>query len=41
MQQVLVSGGSNNRVTITVCWRAPNAKPGAPASRHTLIAYIN
>jgi len=41
MQQVLVSAGANNRVTITVCWRAPNAQPGAPASRHTLIAYIN
>ena len=41
MQQVAVSTGNNNRVTITVCWRAPNAPAGAPSSRHTLVAYIN
>jgi type IV pilus assembly protein PilV len=41
MQQVVISTGASNRVTITVCWRAPNAAATAPSSRHTLIAYIN
>jgi type IV pilus assembly protein PilV len=37
-QQVDVDTGVNNRVTITVCWQAPNET--APR-RHTLVAYVN
>jgi type IV pilus assembly protein PilV len=38
MQQIDVDTGSNNRVTITLCWRAPNDP--APR-RHTVVAYVN
>jgi type IV pilus assembly protein PilV len=38
MQQIDVDVGSNNRVTITVCWQAPN--DSAPR-RHTVVAYIH
>ena len=38
MQQVDVEVGATNRVTITVCWRAPNDT--APR-RHTVVAYVN
>jgi hypothetical protein len=38
MQQVEIDTGVNNRVTITLCWRAPNDT--APR-RHTLVAYVN
>jgi len=38
MQQVDVDTGFNNRVTITICWQAPNDT--APR-RHTVVAYIN
>jgi type IV pilus assembly protein PilV len=38
MQQIVVDTGSNNRVTITVCWQAPN---DPEPRRHTTVAYIN
>jgi type IV pilus assembly protein PilV len=38
MQQVEIDTGVSNRVTITLCWRAPNDT--APR-RHTLVAYVN
>lgn len=38
MQQVDVDIGVNNRVTITVCWQAPNET--APR-RHIVVAHIN
>ena len=38
LQQIEIDTGINNRVTITVCWRAPNDT--AP-HRHTVIAYVN
>lgn len=41
MQQIDVSIGENNRVIITICWRAPNLPAAAPANRHTLVAYVN
>ncbi|MGH8681480.1 MAG: type IV pilus modification protein PilV [Burkholderiales bacterium] len=38
MQQIEIDTGVNNRVTITMCWRAP----GDPAPRrHTVVAYVN
>jgi type IV pilus assembly protein PilV len=37
-QQIAIDTGVSNRVTITVCWRAP--ADTAP-HRHTLVAYIN
>ena len=39
MQQIEVDTGVNNRVTITMCWRAPG-DVGAP-HRHTVVAYVN
>jgi type IV pilus assembly protein PilV len=38
MQQVQIDTGASNRVTITLCWRAPNDT--AP-HRHTVVAYVN
>jgi type IV pilus assembly protein PilV len=38
MQQIDVDTGVSNRVTITLCWLAPN---DATPHRHTLVAYIN
>jgi len=38
MQQVLVDTASNNLVTVTVCWRAPN---DAQPRRHVLSANIS
>jgi type IV pilus assembly protein PilV len=38
MQQVAIDTGVNNRVTITLCWNAPN---DAVPHRHTLVAYVN
>jgi type IV pilus assembly protein PilV len=38
MQQVAVDTGVNNRVTITLCWSAPN---DVTPRRHTLVAYVN
>ena len=38
MQQVEVDTGVSNRVTITVCWQAPNE---AVPRRHTVVAYVN
>jgi len=40
-QQIQVDTGTNNRVTITICWLPPNAPPGAAPNRHTTVAYIN
>ena len=30
-----------NRVTITLCWIAPNEPASAPPHRHTVVAYVN
>lgn len=38
MQQVEIDTGVRNRVTITLCWSAPN---DATPRRHTLVAYVN
>lgn len=38
MQQIDIDTGVNNRVTITICWQAPNDT--APR-RHTVVAYVN
>jgi len=40
-QQIQIDTGSNNRVTVTICWLPPNAAPGAAPNRHTTVAYIN
>jgi type IV pilus assembly protein PilV len=37
-QQVQVDTGLSNRVTITMCWSAPN---DTVPRRHTLVAYVN
>jgi type IV pilus assembly protein PilV len=37
-QQIIVDLAANNRVTVTVCWKAPN---DAAMRRHTLVAHIN
>jgi type IV pilus modification protein PilV len=37
-QQIIINVAENNRVTVTVCWKAPN---DAALRRHTLVAYIN
>lgn len=29
------------RVTITLCWNAPNEPTGSPPHRHTVVAYVN
>ncbi len=38
MQQILVDTANANRVTVTVCWRAPS---DAIAHRHVVVANIN
>jgi type IV pilus assembly protein PilV len=38
MQQIDIDTGVSNRVTITLCWQAPNDT--APR-RHTVVAYVN
>jgi type IV pilus assembly protein PilV len=38
MQQIEVDTGVSNRVTVTLCWQAPN---DATPRRHTVVAYIN
>jgi type IV pilus assembly protein PilV len=38
MQQVEVDTGTSNRVTVTLCWQAPN---DTTPRRHTVVAYIN
>lgn len=38
MQQIQVDTGVSNRVTITICWRAPN---DTTPRRHTVVAYVN
>lgn len=44
-QQILVdsvvAGATVNRVTITVCWIAPNEPAGSAPHRHTVVAYVN
>jgi type IV pilus assembly protein PilV len=40
-QQIQIDTGTNNRVTITVCWLPPNAAAGTPPNRHTVVAYVN
>lgn len=44
-QQILVEpviGGTTvNRVTITLCWIAPNEPAGSAPHRHTVVAYVN
>jgi type IV pilus assembly protein PilV len=40
-QQIQVDTGTNNRITVTICWLPPNAAPGAAPNRHTTVAYIN
>lgn len=37
-QQIIVDIANNNRVTVTVCWQAPN---DAAMRRHTLVAHVN
>jgi type IV pilus assembly protein PilV len=37
-QQIIVDTASNNRVTVTVCWKAPS---DAVTRRHVLVANIN
>jgi type IV pilus assembly protein PilV len=37
-QQIEVDTGASNRVTITLCWRAPT---DPTPHRHTVVAYIN
>jgi type IV pilus assembly protein PilV len=29
------------RVTVTLCWIAPNEAPGSPPHHHTVVAYVN
>jgi type IV pilus assembly protein PilV len=38
MQQIVVDTANFNRVTITVCWRAPNE---AATRRHTVVSHVN
>ncbi|MFO1362117.1 MAG: type IV pilus modification protein PilV [Burkholderiales bacterium] len=38
MQQIEVDTGASNRVTITLCWQAPN---DTTPRRHTVVAYIH
>jgi type IV pilus assembly protein PilV len=38
MQQIQVDTGASNRVTITICWNAPN---DTTPRRHTVVAYVN
>jgi hypothetical protein len=38
MQQILVDTANANRVTVTVCWRAP---AGTSLHRHVVVANIN
>jgi type IV pilus assembly protein PilV len=38
MQQIVVDTASFNKVTVTVCWKAPN---DAVAHKHTVISYVN
>jgi type IV pilus assembly protein PilV len=38
MQQIDVDTGQSNRVTITLCWLAPNDRT---PHRHTVVAYVN
>jgi type IV pilus assembly protein PilV len=38
MQQIAVDTASFNKVTVTVCWKAPN---DAIAHKHTVISYVN
>lgn len=38
MQQIEVYTGASNRVTITLCWNAPNDRT---PHRHTVVAYVN
>jgi type IV pilus assembly protein PilV len=40
-QQIQVDTGTNNRITVTVCWLPPNAAPGSPPNHHTTVGYIN
>lgn len=36
-----VGGTTVNRVTITLCWIAPNEPAGSEPHRHTVVAYVN
>jgi type IV pilus assembly protein PilV len=38
MQQIEIDTGVRNRVTITLCWNAPNDRT---PHRHTVVAYVN
>ncbi len=38
MQQIDIDTGVRNRVTITLCWNAPNDRT---PHRHTVVAYVN
>jgi type IV pilus assembly protein PilV len=40
-QQIQVDTGTNNRITVTICWLPPNAAPGAAPNRHSTVGYIN
>ncbi len=40
-QQIQIDTGTNNRVTITVCWLPPSAPPGSVPNHHTVVAYVN
>ncbi len=38
MQQILISTANNNRITLTLCWKAPlDAGP----RKHTVVTYVN
>jgi type IV pilus assembly protein PilV len=37
----VVAGAAVNRVTITLCWVAPNEPAGSAPHRHTVVAYVN
>jgi len=40
-QQIQVDTGTNNRITVTICWLPPNAPPGSSPNRQTTVGYIN
>jgi type IV pilus assembly protein PilV len=37
----VIGAATVNRVTITVCWIAPNEPAGSAPHRHTVVAYVN
>ena len=37
----VIGAATVNRVTITVCWIAPNEPAGSAPHHHTVVAYVN